>query len=149
MSDTKINITINRRIIDSIWNNDKVIIIAILLIIKNLVKGKTTSITLEILMYAFDLIQLDTRIEKEDVLLSPTWDINKELRKIIILAHENELISFKKKTSNSIGFNLTDKGEKLLVKLKEEKLLEELTETIERTVQKINLSQFKKQHLIW
>lgn len=149
MNDTRIKITINRRIIDSIWNNDKVIIITILLIIKNLVKGNTRSITLEVLMYAFDLIQLDAQIEKEDVLLSPTWDINKELRKIIILAHENELINFKERQSNSIGFNLTDKGERLLIKLKEENLLDDLTTTIEKIVQKISLSQFEKQHLIW
>jgi hypothetical protein len=149
MNEGKIKIIINRRIIASIWNNDKVIIITILLIIKNLVKGNTKSITLEILMYAFDLIQLDIKIEKEDVLLSPTWDINSELRKTIILAHENKLINFKKKQPNSIGFNLTDKGEKLLVKLEEDNLLDELAITVKRTVEKINLNQFKKQHLIW
>lgn len=145
----EIEIIINHRVLDSIWNNDKILIITLLLIIKYYLKGKTNSVDLDLLTYVFDLLRKDTEITKDNVLLSTPWDIF-DLRAKIILAYEMDLINIMTKNNNSkIGFQLKDKGGELLNRLEQDILINNLNKKVEKLAATVKSNNLQKQHLIW
>lgn len=149
MNDAKIKVTINKRTLASIWNNEKIIIIIILLIIEQFVQKNTTSVALGVVLYAFDSFQKSMRTG-ENQLSGTEWNINTELRRIFILAHEIELISFKeKKNPKTIAFALTEKGNELLQKLRNDELINTLPDYVEITAMDIKKNQLKKQRITW
>jgi hypothetical protein len=145
----KIKITLNHRVLDSIWNNDKIQIVILLLLLKNYIKGRTTSIELELLTYVFDLLRKDLEVKKDNVLLSKPWNIS-NLRPKLILAYEMNLIKIiTKNNKNTIAFVLTNKGNELLQELENDILIKDLNKQIEKLFVIVKNSNLKKQQLTW
>ena len=142
MTNSETKIVFNRRILASIWNNEKVIVIIILLIIEQFVQKNTTSVALGVVLYTFDSLQKSIRTGKNE-LSGTEWNINTELRRIFILAHKIELISFKeRKNPKTIAFALTDKGHELLQKLRNDELIETLSDSVKKIATDIKKNQF-------
>jgi hypothetical protein len=145
----KIKIIINQRVLDSIWNNDRILIIILLLIIKHSLGGQVKSVKLDFITYIFDLIQNDTKTDKNDVIISTPWDIA-NLRSKIISAHEMNLIIILKKDNNTkVAFKLTNLANDLLAALSKDNLISEMETDIIRLCNLVKNSDLQKQKLTW
>lgn len=145
----KVKISINkRRILDSSSKNSKASLVAILLIIKYSLNGTTKSISLNRLAFILDAINKGKSIDKTNVLLSKPWQIPNNMRKLIIMAHEQKLIEIIKNNSD-VKFLLDERGNKLLDEIEKEQLFSELTEPIKYISGQVKESDLVNQQLIW
>lgn len=136
------------KILDSIWENDKIILLIILLIIRHLIKGNTKFVSFQLFSYVFDSVEKNRNMTKENVLLSFPWNVSSQIRRKLILAHENDLILFHNK-NGKIAFSLSDKGKKVIVKLEQDNLFQDLSLQIQKVTKVVSNSNLLEQKLMW
>ena len=145
----KIKIRYNKnKILDSIESNQLINVIIILLIIKYSISGNAKSVSLTKLAFIFDAINKDKHLKKGDVFLSKPWHISANLRKLIIIGHEQQLFKIEKVT-NKVKFSLDENGENLFKVIENDQLFNDILQEIKTISEEVKESDLNNQNLIW
>lgn len=147
--DNKVKIQGNKiKILQTYGDNDKMVVLMVLLIIKHSIFGSCLSVSLKKVAFILDAVKKNVSVSKLSTLLASPWEISDELRKKIILAHEKQYISIKEVNSH-ISFMLTANGEALVDQIEELNLIPEIRQEIFRLCKGVKSTELKNQHLIW
>lgn len=136
------------KVLDSTWSNDKIILIAILSIIRYSVNSQTQSLSLSALAFTLDSVKRDIKFTKFSILLSKPWDIDSDLRKKIVMAGELGFIQILKKDSK-VSFVLTDQGTKVIEQIIAMNVMTAFMSKIELACRRVKMTEIDAQHLSW
>lgn len=144
--DNKIKIQGNKiKVLQTYWDNDQIVLLIILLIIKYSIFGNSLSVSLKKVAFILDAVKKNVLVSKLSTLLASPWEISDELRKKIILAHEKQYINIK----DNVSFMLTTKGEALVDQIEKLNLIPETRQEIFLLCKGVKSTELKNQHLIW
>jgi predicted transcriptional regulator len=147
--DNKVKIQGNKiKVLQAYWDNDQMVVLMILLIIKYSIFGNSLSVSLKKVAFVLDAVKKNVTVYKLSILLASPWEISDELRKKIILAHEKQFISIKE-VNSKVSFQLTTKGEAIVEQIEKLDLLPETRQEIVRLCKRVKSTELKNQHLIW
>ena len=147
--DNKVKIQGNKiKVLQAYWDNDQMVVLMILLIIKYSIFGNSLSVSLKKVAFVLDAVKKNVTVSKLSILLASPWEISDELRKKIILAHEKQYIAIKE-VNSVISFQLTTKGEALVEQIEKLDLVPETRQEIVRLCKGVRSTELKNQHLIW
>lgn len=135
-----------RKVLASLDNNLPLAMFRILILIRD--GGNNDAIFLRKLYCIYQPSFESHAIEQKDVLVSLPFDIDKNLRKVLIVLSKGELIGFEKKASQLKIF-LTEKGKVILRDANDDKELSKLYVRITHAISKITDSDLDKQQLMW
>jgi len=147
--DNKVKIQGNKiKVLQAYQNNDQMVVLMILLIIKHSIFGNSLSVSLKKLAFILDAVKKNTPVSKLSTLLASPWGISDDLRKKIILTHEKQYIEIKEVNSN-ISFLLSEKGKALVEQIEQLDLIPETRQEIFEFCKGVKSTELKNQHLIW
>jgi predicted transcriptional regulator len=147
--DNKVKIQGNKiKVLQAYWDNDQMVVLMILLIIKYSIFGNSLSVSLKKVAFVLDAVKKNVTVYKLSILLASPWEISDELRKKIILAHEKQFISIKE-VNSKVSFQLTTKGEAIVEQIEKLDLVPETRQEIVRLCKRVKSTELKNQHLIW
>lgn len=136
------------KVFDGFWENDKIAVVMILLILYYSIGGNTRSVELRKIAFILDAIKKEAKISKLSTLLSSPWEISEGLRKRVILAHETGLLYIQDNKGN-ISFTLTSDGINFVQQIENDKILPDLAVSIKLWAKAVSVKQLKNQQLIW
>ena len=110
--------------------------------------GNSDSIFINKLYYLYDVSFLTKPIDSVQVLVTPPFDINKNLRKMLILLSKNQFINLEAKPGK-IKVSLTDTGKSIVNEINEDQFFKDYFSSVRQVVSKITDVDLKKQQLIW
>jgi len=143
----QIKITISeRKIIASSRNSNKFNLIMILLILNASKKGKKQT-SLGKLSYIYSLIQQDKLDENKGLQLLPAWDIDGNIKALILQGASLGYLGVSK--NDRVSFFMTKEGEKILEIAVNEDVFKELGNKIEKVYLNLTQSQFERHKLVW
>ena len=142
-----------KRVLDSIENNTQINVYIILFIVYYSVKlnRRIESIDLDYIVFVFNMVRLNKKIEKQNVTLSKPWHIDDNIRKYIILAISNKLIRIEINTKNKsdIKYIVDENGQLIIETIEKNNLFIEIISLIKDIVVNVSKSDLQKQNLIW
>ncbi|WP_461791474.1 hypothetical protein [Pedobacter sp.] len=136
------------KMLEDFWNNDQMVVLILLLIIKHSTNGTTLSVPLKKIAFVLDALKKNTPISKLSTLLASPWEITDDLRKKLILAYEKDYVEIKE-VKTLVSFSLSELGNKIVSELFELNMVPELNDQIKNLSEGVKLSELKSQDLIW
>lgn len=110
--------------------------------------GNSDSIFISKLYYLYRVSFEAQNIESTEVLVSPPYDINRNLRKMIVILSNKRFIDLEEK-NGKVKVLLTETGKAIIRQIDSDNLLKTCFSKISDIVRKITDSDLKKQQLMW
>jgi len=130
------------------WEDDKFVLIVILLIVNSTLQGNSTLVKLKKIAFIFDAVKKDIKISKISTALASPWVISTELRKKLILAYQKNMIVMEN-PKTGFGVKLTELGEKVVKEIEDNNILPTIRLQILRMCKAVSDKELKNQDLIW